>query len=505
MALSDALTAGRRPSPSTPLDLGRWRWAWPVFLALLAGIIGGLAVAGFGPLLPVVMLVGAVAAALVLVEPRWGLLGALAVIALLPFGTFPVKVALTPTLLELALLGTWAVFALRLMLRREERLTLAALDWALLLFLVATLFAFVLGFGRGYTTQTLHDYAKMVLSISLFFLVTQLLRDRGDLRAALTGLALGAGAAAALGLGLYALGRGAERFLVRLARIGYPTGKILRYIEDDPAKPLRLTGTGVDPNSVGGFLMVALVLLVAQAAARRPLVPRPLAVLAVPPVALALLLTYSRAAWVGAACGILAVALLRYRWLLLPLAAGGAAVLALGIGRGFVERLVLGIQLKDPATRLRLAEYRNALAIIREHPVFGVGFGAAPSIDLQTGVSSVYLTIAERTGLFGLALYLVVLALLAATLWRALRRAPGRQAPEGEAVVALTGVLAAALAAGVLDHYFFHIGFAHMVALFWGLAALAVVAARLTIGGAERLNVSTSQRHEVKATLGPSP
>src|SRR3712207_1236765 len=107
------------------------------------------------------MLVGAVAAALVLVEPRWGLLGALAVIALLPFGTFPVKVALTPTLLELALLATWAVFALRLMLRREERLTLAALDWALLLFLVVTLFAFVLGFGRGYTTQTLHDYAKM--------------------------------------------------------------------------------------------------------------------------------------------------------------------------------------------------------------------------------------------------------------------------------------------------------------------------------------------------------
>ena len=46
--------------------------------------------------------------------------------------------------------------------------------------------------------------------------------------------------------------------------------------------------------------------------------------------------------------------------------------------------------------------------------------------------------------------------------------------------MALTGALAAALVAGVLDHYFFHIGFAHMVALFWGLAALAVVAARLT-------------------------
>ena len=53
---------------------------------------------------------------------------------------------------------------------------------------------------------------------------------------------------------------------------------------------------------------------------------------------------------------------LRYRWLLPPMAAGGAAVLALGIGGGFVERLILGFPLQDPATKLRLAAYQNALA-----------------------------------------------------------------------------------------------------------------------------------------------
>ena len=51
---------------------------------------------------------------------------------------------------------------------------------------------------------------------------------------------------------------------------------------------------------------------------------------------------------------------------------------------------------------------------------------------------------------------------------------------EREATLALAGALVAAVVAGVLDHYFFNITFSHMVALFWGTAALAVVAARLT-------------------------
>ncbi|MDP9371470.1 MAG: O-antigen ligase family protein, partial [Chloroflexota bacterium] len=426
MALSAPRLSWSRPAPSRDalaelFEALRHGPLPAVALAVLLALAGGLVTALLGPLLPSLLLASAVGAALVLLDPRWGLLGALGVIALLPFGTLPVKVAVTPTLLESALLLTWGVFALRFLLRRDERLRPTPLDGPALLFLTITLFAFLLGLGRGYTPQTFHDYAKTVLSISIFPLVTNLVRGRRDLALALGALVTGAAAAATLGLALYALGRGAERFLVRLAPIGYPTGKVLRYIEDDPAKPLRATGTAVDPNSFAGFLMVALVLAVAQAAARRPLVPRPLAVAAVPPVALCLLLTYSRAAWVGAAAGLLAIGVLRYRWILPPLALGAAALPALGIGAGFVERLALDLRLEDPATKLRLSEYRNALAIIREHPVFGVGFGAAPSIDQQTGVSSLYLTIAERTGLVGLALFLVVPLLLAARLRPALR------------------------------------------------------------------------------------
>lgn len=472
MALSAPRAAPRAASlPWGPLSL--------VLGGATLGLLGGVAVGVLGPLLPILALLGAVGGVLVLLDARWGLLGATGIVALLPFGTLPFKVGLTPALLESALALTWLVFAVRLALRRDELLLPSALDVPLLLFLLVTLFAFVLGIGRAYTTATIHDYIKMLLSISIFFLVVNLVRTRREFAGALGLLCLLGAAAAVLGLALWALGRRAEAILARLAIVGYPTGKIIRYIEDDPAKAIRATGTGVDPNSFAGLLMVILVLLVAQFAARRPLVPRPLAILAGPPVALCLLLTQSRAAWLGAAAGIALVAILRYRWLLPPMILGVPVILALGIGGSFINRLILGFRLQDPATRLRLAEYQNALAIIREYPIFGVGFGAAPSIDLQTGVSSVYLTVATRVGLLGLALYLLVLAVLGARLWAALADRRARDRPEWEAALALAGALAAALVAGVLDHYFFNIVFPHMVALFWGLAALAIVAARL--------------------------
>ncbi len=469
------------PPRAAPFALARTlRGPGPVALGgILLGLLGGLAVARLGPILPLLLLIGTIGAALILVEPRWGLLGTLGIVTILPFGTLPFKVGLTPTLIECALGLTWLVFALRLFLRRDERLLPTALDGPLAFFLIITLFAFVLGLGDSYTTATIHDYVKMLLSISIFFLVTNLLRTRGDLRLALTALTAFGAVAAALGLALWALGARAEMLLARLAIVGYPTGKIIRYLEDNPAKAIRATGTSVDPNSFAGLLMVVLVLAIGQFATRRALVPRLITAPAIPLLGLCLLLTQSRASWLGAAAGVGLLAILRYRRLLPPIVLAVPLILTLGIGRSFIERFVLGIRLQDPATQLRLAEYRNALAIIREHPLFGVGFGAAPSIDLQTGVSSVYLTLAERVGLLGLGLYLLLLVIIGLQLRPALFERHARDSAAGEATLALGGALLAGIVAGILDHYFFNITFPHMVALFWGVVGLAFVSARL--------------------------
>jgi O-antigen ligase len=141
---------------------------------------------------------------------------------------------------------------------------------------------------------------------------------------------------------------------------------------------------------------------------------------------------------------------------------------------------------------MRLAEYRNALAIIERYPVFGVGFGTAGELDLTTGVSSLYLTIAERAGLVALALFVIaMLAFFVHTVPAiiASRRAAPAPGQPGEAEWSVldstllggtAAMLGALVSVGPLDHFYFNIEFPHMVALFWLTASLTLAAWRMT-------------------------
>ena len=146
--------------------------------------------------------------------------------------------------------------------------------------------------------------------------------------------------------------------------VGYPTDRVVRYVEDDPAKGERATSTSVDPNSFGGLL----------ARARRPDAGpghRPAARLP-PPAALAG--RWPSRAWRSTppsrSALLAAVAAAAADWAAaLPAAARGwawsaAAVLALGLGGSYLARLQSGFALQDQAQLMRLAEYQNALTII---------------------------------------------------------------------------------------------------------------------------------------------
>src|SRR4029079_7794170 len=141
--------------------------------------------------------------------------------------------------------------------------------------------------------------------------VVNLLRERRDVERFATAIVAGGALSAAIAVGLQALPVGSTtRLLLRLSVVGYPTSRIVRYIEDNPQLARRATGTGVDPNAFAGFLMLVLVLAVGQAVASRPVVPRKLAIITVPLAGLALLFTQSRAAWLGAAIGVVLLAAL---------------------------------------------------------------------------------------------------------------------------------------------------------------------------------------------------
>jgi O-antigen ligase len=448
--------------------------------AVLAGLLGGALAINVGMVLPLALLIGVVGGVAILLDARVGLYAAVAVIALLPYATLPVKIGLTFTLLEAAILLTIAVWLLRLGFDRSELILTTPTFLPLGLFVVATVVAFLIGAGRNTTTQTAHDYFKLLLGVGMLVLVVNLLRERRDVARFTTAIVAGGAVAGALAILLQRLPVAlTTRLLARLSVVGYPTSRVVRYLEDNPALARRATGTGVDPNAFAGFLMLILVLAVGQAMAARPLVSRRLCIVTVPVVGLALLLTESRAAWLGAAIGIGLLAVSRYRRLIAPLIALGIVAIAFGVGAAYLSRLAGGLRGQDAATQLRYREFANALQLIRDYPVFGVGFGDAPSINLQTGVSSVYFTVAERAGLIGLALFLVVLVSLVTRLIRGALRARGDD-PFGELTLAIAAAVVAACVAATLDHYFFNLGFPHMAAIFWTFAGLGEVSLRLT-------------------------
>jgi len=400
----------------------------------------------------------------------------------IPFATLPFRAVITPTLLTLAALALAAVWLTRLALTPGTRLVVSPLGLPLLGFLGLTLISFLIGSNLAPDGALIHNYAKFIIATLCFFSILNVIRDRAGVRWALRCLIIAGTGAALVGLVLYVLpDELALRALVTLGRIGYPeSGRVLRYVEDDTSGLERAIGLAVDPNSFGGMLALVGALTATQLVAERPLFRRSIITVASLLIGIALFLTYSRAALGGLIVATMYVATLRYRRLWWAILGGGAlaAVLLIGVGVGeqFVERVVAGVQFRDQANQMRLAEYQNALAVIQAYPFFGIGFGQAPELDLVAGVSSVYLAVAQRTGLIGLAAFGSLITWFFARNIAALRRSVASGDDERAAwLVSLQAALAAALAVGLLDHYYFNIEFSHMSALLWITIALATV------------------------------
>lgn len=452
------------------------------------GVGGGLlAVVLPNPLLGFGLIAGLIVGVLMLARPLFTLGVVAGICTLLPFATLPFKTGpLTFTFLELSLLALFAIWLFRAATANRLKNSDAALitgpfDWAILLFAGLSVFAYILGWQTANTGEYIHAYAKLLLAILGFFAVINIVRTQVALNRIVQILLLSGSAAGYLGAGLTRLPRDLqERLLTALRPFGYPTERVLRFVEDDAAsKPQRATGTSVDPNSFGGMLVLIIALLITQLVAKKPLFPRWLTLLLLPGPALSLYLTYGRGAQLGTLAVIAFVATVKYRkiWLYaLPFLALGA----IWLPSSFLgQRLAAGFALEDQATIMRLNEYQNALAIIQAYPWFGVGFGLAPSVELVVGASMIYLTIAEQMGLIGLAGFLLVIVLYFVHCFVSFPKI--RDERQQAIVLGLSGGVLGALVVGGLDHYFFNGEFSHMATLFWLFIALTVVQIRLAL------------------------
>ncbi len=449
---------------------------------LIAGVVvvGGILVGGLGPLFSLVGVVGLIIALALLRDIRVGLVATIAVCFLLPFATFPVDVGITPTFLNAVVGAVFAVYVLRLATRREERFLISAVGVPLGIFLLWIFVAFALGITHSRPTPTvLRRFMEIVLAITLFYVIANTVRSTRDLVFITRVLILAGTASALIAILFYVLPVNTTvRILNILARVGYPGGfGALRWIEDNPENPMRAIGTAVDPNVLGGMMILAGGLTGPQLASEKPLFRRRWLVLFYIIQIVALFLTFSRGSMLGllAALGVLAV--LKYRRLLLFMGLGGFLLLLLPWSQAYIQHFIEGLQGKDLATQMRFGEYKDALRLIRRYPWTGVGFTGSPDIDLYVGVSSVYLLIAEQAGVIGLGLYLLTLATFLNTLWRTWRG--GMPDPMLESILlGYGGALVGAMVGGVFDHYLFNLVYPHMSTLFWMYIGLGVATTR---------------------------
>jgi len=420
----------------------------------------------------------------------WAVIG---VVCLLPFASFPFEIGFTPTFLDAVLGALFLVWVLQIATGDQREFVGTPLGLPIAVFMLLAVGSFI--FGLAHATPTpyvLRHFAEVLLSIALFFLVVNTVRDAGRLRRIVRVLLLCAFAAAALGVVLYIIAdQISDEFVIRalsaLGRLGYPAGPgVLRYIRDDPELSMRATSTSVDPNVLGSLLNLTLCIGVVQLFAQRPIIPRRYLVPMLGAMALCLGLTISRGSLAGVGAALAVVATLRYRklWLLLLV----ALALLLLLAPGHVAHFLEGLRGEDLATQMRFGEYKDAFILIGRYPWLGVGFAGSPDIDTYIGVSNVYLLIAEQMGLVGLASFLVVMIVFFARFWRTRTLAATGDSPESK-VPELeplwwglhTGIIGA-LVGGIFDHYFFNLSFPHSVTLFWLVVGLATAATEMIRG-----------------------
>ena len=457
--------------------------------AIAAGsaILGGLAVAGavtsinaVYALIGILGLIGCCAVLLLPVGRFWLLAG---LITLLPFAIVPVRLAFQPPILDV-LLGVVLLVAAARYLLRLQRGVPTPMDLPIVVYVGLCTVSFISGTAYGLTGETIRYFVTIVACFLLFFALTNGLTTRTMLTGFVQSIVLGCVASALLADYFKIAGQGtAQRILNALGPLGYPTGgDVLRFIASTDI--WRATSTSVDPNIFGGLLMVGMVLLLGQLLDHAG--SRTAWSLALPGLAIigwALLLSYSRGAWVGFAAGVAFLAVVRYRKALpVVVLAAIIAVLALG-NTNFGQHLVSGFLIEDKASAMRLGEYKDAVNFISQYPFFGVGFGTTPSgsaitpeADIYVGVSNIYLLMALEVGLVGIAGFAAVIGTAAVWSWKRYRQADtwGRNA-----IATAASTLFAAGVAGIDDHYFFR--YPHMIALFWALVAILAISVRLAV------------------------
>lgn len=481
----------------SPNRLTRWL---TLSLVLLAGIgVISLFVGIVGPILALAAAVAIIGGTLILLDTHWGYVALVGVVFGLPFASLPFSLGFKPTFLDVALGALFFVWFFKLIIGQERDFIASPLGGLVGLFMLMALFSFAYGLTHSSATSFfIRRFGEILLGISLFFVAINTIRTQAELVWVVRWLILAGWGCALIAVVFYVIPQENTVWVLnRLARFDYPGGYgALRFIEDDPAGIMRAIGTAVDPNVLGGMMILVAGLLAPQLFARVTLWPRWLTLIMLATATLALYLTYSRSALVGMATSLGLLAVLKYRKLIPLGLLGLLLLLLLPQTQDYVARFQEGLAGADLATQMRFGEYKDALILISRYPLFGVGFTGVPDIDIYLGVSMLYLIIAENMGLVGLVIFLAMMIVFFGMVVRSWRRG---YPPALEAILlGLAGAVAGALVSGIFDHYWFNMTYPHMTVLLWlylGLATATMLIAASTPREQMRVTMRTPPRN----------
>lgn len=203
--------------------------------------------------------------------------------------------------------------------------------------------------------------------------------------------------------------------------------------------------------------------------------------------AVCLAMTYARGACLSIAVVIAGYGLLKDRRILLACVLVAAIILTLDTA--LADRLLSVFNQMDTSSEMRLALWESTLAMVMDHPLLGIGWGAYwmvyPNYDFYINDAAVkivhahnmYLNFAAEIGVFGFFSFMVFFF---GILWRALFSAKRREEKLLNGLMLGIGLAVLSIALnGLTDYVLFNI---ESSMFFWLLAALVVLI------GQERLN-----------------
>jgi O-antigen ligase len=199
----------------------------------------------------------------------------------------------------------------------------------------------------------------------------------------------------------------------------------------------------------------------------------------------ALVATYTRNAWFGSLAGIGTLLALRSKRLLMTLPV--VVVLALLVP-SIRSRAMTSFDPNFPGNRDRIAMLKAGVAIVKDHPLFGVGMNMIPKVYLQYRTPDAYdsadavgpetrshlhnvpMQLAAERGLPALAAWLWFVVAAGVGLWRLVKHSDAK-AVAGAGLAALIAMVVA----GLFEHNF---GDSEFLVLFLALITLPFAAAR---------------------------